>query len=161
MGSSVTPSAAAAARAFFLDGKNELLAQRRELCRESRDGGCQLRNGRVVICCGCCQVCDEIHRVLVEVPVVRVCDGIVRRSVGDFHIVFNLEAPLPVGGGEDYFEMGGSFVTRLLLVPPPIISREHINLKCIYYSETRACTIIECTIVHNVRHVTSTWKLIF
>ena len=36
----------------------------------------------------------------------------------------------------------------------------YINEKCIYYSETRVCNIIECAIVLNVRHVTSSWLII-
>ena len=37
----------------------------------------------------------------------------------------------------------------------------YINTKCMCLSENRVCTIIECEIVRNVRHVTSTWPLIF
>ena len=36
-----------------------------------------------------------------------------------------------------------------------------INSKCVNSSETRACTIIDCAIVCNVRHVTLTWPLIY
>ena len=36
----------------------------------------------------------------------------------------------------------------------------YINSKCMYLLETRLCTIIECVIVWNVRHVTSTLPLI-
>ena len=42
-----------------------------------------------------------------------------------------------------------------------ILSFVYINEKCIYSSENRACTIIECAIVCNVNHVTSTWPLIY
>ena len=37
----------------------------------------------------------------------------------------------------------------------------YIYEKCIYLSETRACTIIECAIVRNVLHVNSTWPFIY
>ena len=36
----------------------------------------------------------------------------------------------------------------------------YINGKYIYLSKTRVCSIIECVIFHDVRHVTSTWAWI-
>ena len=36
----------------------------------------------------------------------------------------------------------------------------YTNERCIYPSETRACTILECEIVRNVCHVNSTWPLV-
>ena len=37
----------------------------------------------------------------------------------------------------------------------------YINSRSMYSSETRAGTIIECTIVLNVHHITSTWQFIY
>ena len=41
-----------------------------------------------------------------------------------------------------------------------ILSVMYMNEKCIYSSKTLACTIIECAIVCDVRHVTSIWPFI-
>ena len=37
----------------------------------------------------------------------------------------------------------------------------YTNAKCMYYYKTRVYTILECVIVFNVCHVTSTWPFIY
>ena len=37
----------------------------------------------------------------------------------------------------------------------------YINARCIYLSESHAFTIIDCVVVCNFRHITSTWPLIY
>ena len=78
----------------FLEGDNKLLVNGRDLCcgsldggRESHDGGRELRDGLAVNCCGRRQFLDGIHRVLVELPIVRVCGGVVWRFVGGNRLV--------------------------------------------------------------------------
>ena len=56
--------------AFIFEGGDKILIHFRELRRESRDGGCELRNGGVVTCRGRHYVFDGVHRFLLEVPVV-------------------------------------------------------------------------------------------
>ena len=60
-----------------------------------------------------------------ELHVVRVCGGVVYVAVGGTRLVFNQEAPLPVGGGEKHFYMGERFVDRRPLVPLSTISRKN------------------------------------
>ena len=46
-------------------------------------------------------------------------------AIGGTRLVFNQEAPLPVGGGEKHFDMGERFVSIRSLVPLPTISSEN------------------------------------
>ena len=47
-----------------------------------------------------------------------------------------------------------------LLAEQVVYDQSWTLMQNIYSSETCACTIIECVIVYNIRHVTSTWPLI-
>ena len=120
---------AATTRAFYLEGNDELLVHHRGLHRDSCNIGCQLRDGRAFTRRGCCQVCNAVHCVLVEIPVIQIFSGVVRRSVGGARLILNQEAPLPVGGGKKHFKMGENFVSQRPLVPIPTIMREHSCFK--------------------------------
>ena len=100
---------AATAGAVCLEGNDELHVHPRELHRESRDSGCELCDGGAVTCCGRLQVCDGVHRLLLETPAVRVYGGVVRGTVRGTRLIFNRVTPLPVGGGEKHSEMGERF----------------------------------------------------
>ena len=52
------------------------------------------------------------------------------------------------------------FTKCLLFSTGNILSVVYINAKCIYLSEIRVCTTLECAIVRFFLHVTSTWPLI-
>ena len=95
--------------AFFLEGDNELLINRRNLRHNSRNGACQLHNGLAITFRGRRQVRDGVLRVLVEVTVVRVCGGVLRCSMGVARLVLNQEASISVGGGEKHSDAGGDF----------------------------------------------------
>ena len=86
-----------------LEGNNELCGLRCELYCDSRDSGRELCNGGMVTHRGRYQVFDGVYHLLLEVPVVRVCGGVVRGLVGGTRLVLNQEAPLPVGGGKKHF----------------------------------------------------------
>ena len=81
-GASVAPSLAAPADAVFLEGDKDIHVHCQKLRRESRDSGSDLCDGSTVTCCGRRKVRDGIHCLLLEVPAVRVCGGIVRGSIG-------------------------------------------------------------------------------
>ena len=66
---------------------------------------------------------------MLEIPVVRVCGGVVCGAIGGTCLVLNIEVPLPVGGSKKQFEMGERFFSRLPLVPLPTISRENSGVE--------------------------------
>ena len=98
----LAPSLAAPDGTFFLEGDHDLLVHHHKLRRKScnSDSDSELHNGSAVTCRGRCQVHDGVHRLLLEVPVVQVCGGVVHSTVGGNHLVLNREAPLSVGGSE-------------------------------------------------------------
>ena len=89
MGGFVAPSVAATACSFCLYVTDKLLAHHCKLHRESLDGGCEFRNGRVVICHGRLQVLNGVHGFFMQVPVIRVFHGVVYRSVGGTCLIMN------------------------------------------------------------------------
>ena len=89
-------STAALACALKLKGSGELGFHDDKLCCEPFDCGRELGDGGAIACRGCRQVYDGVHRLLLQVPVVQVCGGIVRGAVGSAGIVSQREAPLPV-----------------------------------------------------------------
>ena len=52
------------------------------------------------------------------------------------------------------------FTKCLIFITGNILPVMNMNEKCIYSSENRACTIIQCAIVLDVCHITSTWPFI-
>ena len=103
---SVAPSTAAPDGTVGLEGNDELRVQCCKLRGEPRGSSLEMCDGGVVTCRGCCQVLDRADHLLAEVPIVRVCSGVVRGAVGGTHLVLNQEAPLPVGSGENTFRWG-------------------------------------------------------
>ena len=64
-----------------------------------------------------------------KLPVVQVCGGVVRCAVGVSCIVLNREAPIPMGGGGKYFDMGERFFDRRPLFSLPKISRKNARVE--------------------------------
>ena len=64
-----------------------------------------------------------------ELPVIRVCGGVVCSTIGSTRLVLNREAPFPLGGGKKHFDMGECFFARCLLVPLLTIRREYIYVE--------------------------------
>ena len=82
-------STAALAGALSLEGSDELRVHCYELCHESLDLGRDLCNSGAIARRGCCQVRNSVHHLLLEVPVVRVCSGVVCGAVGSTSLVSN------------------------------------------------------------------------
>ena len=87
---------AALSGSLRLQGSDELGVHGDKLCHEPFDHGHDLGNGGTIAGCGCCQVCDGVHCLLLQLPVVWVCCGVVRGAVGSAGIVSQQEGPLPV-----------------------------------------------------------------
>ena len=85
--------------AVFLKVDDKHCVHCREIRHEPRNSGCELCDGSAVACCGHWQVFDSVNRLLLEVPVFRVCGGVVCGAVGGTCLILNQEEPLPVGGG--------------------------------------------------------------
>ena len=100
-----------------------------ELCREPFDRGRELGDGGAITGRGCLQVRDGVHCLLLQVPVVRVCGGVVRGDVGSAGIVSQQEAPLPVCGREKNFEVRERLFVRSPLIPLSTIRRENAHVK--------------------------------
>ena len=94
---------AALTGAVCLEDNGDLCVHRRKLYCEPRDSSCEMCNGGAFTRHGRQKVCNRVDRLLVEVPVVRVCGGVVRGAVWGTCIVLNKEAPPPVGGGKKNF----------------------------------------------------------
>ena len=74
---------------------------------------------------------------------------------------FDTEDFIPISS---FYGVVGSlswFTKCLIGITGNILSVMYFNSKCIYSLETHACTIVECVIVCNVHHVTSTWPFIY
>ena len=98
-------STATPAGSLRLQGSDELGAHCDELSRELFDRVRELGNGVTIAGCGCCQVCDGVSRLLLQVPIVWVFRGVVRGAVGSASLVSQREAPLPVRGRENNLEV--------------------------------------------------------
>ena len=66
---------------------------------------------------------------MLEVPVIRVCGGVVCGAVGGTCLVFNQKVPLPVGGRKKHLNMGERFVIHRPLVLFPTICREDARVE--------------------------------
>ena len=88
-------STAAPAGARSLEGSDKLHVYFRDLCCEPLDRGRELCNGGAIARCGCCQVRDSVHRLLLEVPVVRVCGGVVCGALGGYRYRFESRGATP------------------------------------------------------------------
>ena len=126
---SLVPSGSPAACAFGLEGDGKILIHGCKLCCEACNGGHDLYHGHAVDYRGCCEVCDCVHHVLVDVPVFRVCGCVVHSSIGVSCIVLKREALLPMGCGKKHLQMGEGFVARRPLFPLLIIHRKNTNVE--------------------------------
>ena len=72
-----------------LEGSDKFHVHCYKLCREPLNRGQELCNGVAIACRGCRQVCDSVLRLLLEVPVVWVCGGVVCGAVGGKVLVSN------------------------------------------------------------------------
>ena len=127
--SAASSSTAALAGALNLEGSDKFRVHCYEICCEPLDRGRELCNGGAIARRGCRQVHDSIHRLLLEVPVVRVCGGIVCGALGGTGLVSNKEAPLPVCGCEKHLEMWERLVVHRSLFPFPKIRRENSRVE--------------------------------
>ena len=66
---------------------------------------------------------------MLEVPVVRVCGGVVCGAIWSAGVVLQQEAPLPVCGREKHLEMWERLVVHCSLVPFPKIRRENSRVE--------------------------------
>ena len=72
-----------------LEGSDKFHVHCYKLCREPLNRGQELCNGVAIACRGCRQVRDSVLRLLLEVPVVWVCGGVVCGAVGGKVLVSN------------------------------------------------------------------------
>ena len=127
--SAALSSTAAPAGALSLGGSDELQVHCYELFCDPLDRGRDLCDVGAIARCGCCQVRNSVHRLLLEVPVVRVCGGVVCGAVGGTGLVSNQELPLPVRGHKKHLDMWERLVVRRPLVPFPTIRRENSHVE--------------------------------
>ena len=123
--SAASSSKAGRAGALRLEGSYDLCVHGYKLYREPIDRGCELGDGSAIARRGFCQVRDNAHRLLLKVPVVRVCGVVVCGAVGSAGLVSNRESSLPMCGREKHLEMWERIVIRHLLIPFPKIRREN------------------------------------
>ena len=114
--SAASSSTAALAGSLRLKGSDELGIHGDKLCRKPFDRGRKLGDCGMIAGRGYRQVCNGIHRLLLQVPVVRLCGGVVRGVVGSAGIVSQREAPLPVCGLKKNLEVWERLVARRPLI---------------------------------------------
>ena len=88
--SAASSSTAAPTGLLSLQGSDKLGVHSDKLLREPFDRGRELGNGGVSAGCGCCQVRDGVHRILLQVPVVWVYSCVVCGAVGSAGLVVSV-----------------------------------------------------------------------
>ena len=123
--SAASSSTAAPAGALRLKGSDKLGVHGDELFRETFDRDRELGDGGAIACRVCRQVCDGVHRLLMQVPAVRVCGSVVCGAVGSAGLVSKREAPLSMCGREKHLEVWERLVVCRPLIPFSTIRREN------------------------------------